>query len=151
MTSKIWNYLLTSNDINGVKSNDIIIYKFNESGILDSTFGSNGAARIDLGNKESLSSIVVKTDGSIYCGGTRSDKMIYFKLTSQGVLDYTFDTNGYKTITNYPVSYFGYLIPNENGDYYLVGLYRDTNAYGILITTKVNENGVVDTSFGNNG
>jgi hypothetical protein len=136
---------------NGISNDDCIIYKFDENGNMDSTFGTNGVARIDLGEKESLSSIIIKTDGSIYCGGTRSDKMIYFKLTSLGVVDYTFDTNGYKTITNFPVSYFGYLVPDENGKYILVGMYRDTNAYGILITTKVNENGDVDTFFGNNG
>jgi hypothetical protein len=138
-------------DVNSIASDDIIIYKFDESGILDSTFGISGAARINLGDKESVSNIIVKTDGSIYCGGTRLNKTVYFKLTPQGVLDYNFDTNGYKTITNYPNSSSGYLIPNGNGDYLLVGLYNDLNQYGILIITKVNENGVVDTTFGNNG
>ena len=138
-------------DINSISSDDIIIYKFGENGILDLTFGISGAARINLGGKESVSSIIVKTDGSIYCSGTMSNLIVYFKLTPQGVIDYNFDTNGYKTITNYPNSSFGYLVPNGNGDYLLVGLYNDLAQYGILIITKVNENGVVDTTFGNNG
>lgn len=138
-------------DINSVASDDIIIYKFDENGILDPTFGSSGAARIDLGDKESVSNIIVKADGSIYCSGTRSNKIVYFKLTPQGILDYNFDPTGYKTITHYPNSSFGYLIPNGNGDYFLIGLYKDSNDYGILVITKLNENGLVDTSFGDNG
>lgn len=137
--------------INSVDSDDIIIYKFDENGILDSTFGINGAARINLGAKESVTNINVKTDGSIYCGGTRSNSIVYFKLNPQGALDYNFDANGFKTISAYPNLNSGYLTPIENGNYLLIGVYIDVNSYGFLIITKVNENGVIDTSYGNNG
>ena len=144
-------YGYISYNINGISSNDIIIYKFDESGILDLTFGIGGASRINLGDKESVSNIIVKPDGSIFCGGIRSNSIIYFKLNPLGALDYNFDVNGYKTISAYPNLKSGYLIPNGNGDYLIVGLYTDTNLYGILIVTKVNASGVVDTTFGNNG
>jgi len=140
-----------SYSVNNVNSDDIIIYKFDESGVLDSTFGISGAARINLGEKESVSNIIVKTDGSIYCSGLRANSIVYFKLTSQGSIDYNFDTNGYKTISAYSNSSFGYLIPYGINDYLLVGSNRDVNSYGFLIITKVNESGVIDTSYGNNG
>lgn len=144
-------YGYISYSINSTASDDIIIYKFDENGILDSTFGIGGAARINLGDKESVSSIIVKNDGSLYCAGTRANLIVYFKLTAQGTLDYNFDVNGYKTITAYPNSYSGYLIPNGNGDYLIVGLYFNADSYGFMLITKVNESGIVDTSFGNNG
>ena len=136
---------------NSVDSDDIIIYKFDENGILDSTFGINGAARINFGAKETVSNIIVKTDGSIYCGSTRSNSIVYFKLTAQGALDYNFDANGFKTISADSNLDSGYLIPYGTNDYLLVGSYRDVNAYGFLIISKVNESGVIDTSYGNNG
>ena len=72
-------------DINSISSDDIIIYKFGENGILDLTFGISGAARINLGGKESVSSIIVKTDGSIYCSGTMSNLIVYFKFLTKAM------------------------------------------------------------------
>lgn len=160
----------------GVKTNNSsirigFVAKMNIDGILDNSFGVNGVSSFSIGTTASTGSttneksgvydLVIK-DGYIFVVGTTYystttdwNRMFVSKLTLNGIVDTTFDTNGYKI---YPYSQdgmgkgvFSYeddLLLVADGKNYAFGvpLYQTSK---VLI--KIDENGNYVNSFGTNG
>ena len=160
----------------GVKTNgyDIrlgFVAKMSVDGILDGSFGSNGISVFSIGTtintgsttneKSGVYDLVLK-DGAIFVVGTTYfstttewERMFVSKLTLNGTIDTTFDTNGYKT---YPYSQdgmgkaiFSYendllLVADGKNYYYGVPSYQTSK-----VLMKIDENGNYVTSFGVNG
>ncbi|WP_298392286.1 T9SS type A sorting domain-containing protein [Flavobacterium sp.] len=141
------------------------VRRFNSDGSLDTTFGINGSVKIvesnSLFNTKSFS---LQDDGKIvlnginyspYSGGnTAGNKIEVVRLNSNGSLDATFDTDGKKII---PIATFNdesyaSIIQND-GKILVTGRSKyssNQNSYDI-ITIRLNENGALDNTFGNNG
>jgi len=124
-------------------SGDMIILKYNSSGTIDSTFGTNGvvtfdgAERFDYGR-----AIAIDSTGSIYITGNDTGEMYLVKYNSNGALDTSFGTNGV-------ASYIGrgYSIAFDSKE----NIYVAGNRYTDLVVWKYDSNGTLDTSFGTNG
>jgi uncharacterized delta-60 repeat protein len=63
-------------------------------GALDSTFGSNGIALMDLSAAAELKAIAVQKDGKIVVAGRGAGSLVVARFTSTGSLDPTFGSGG---------------------------------------------------------
>ncbi len=105
----------------------MFIVKLDSSGMVDTAFGVNGVAIVNFVPDDYdhvLNDLVFESDGRMYCTGTQyptccteSPKLIYFKVTPNGNVDYTFDGNGYRTLTGNNQTYGNKIIPYLNGFY----------------------------------
>lgn len=132
-------------------NDDFIGVRLNTNGSLDSTFGFGGLTNTDLGSGDFGYSTLVLTDKSLLIAGRSGGAFAVVKYISNGQLDSTFGQSG-KSI----LGYFGasdtvkIAISPIDGKIYLAG---DTLAgvnrdFAIL---RLNANGSIDTSFGNQG
>ena len=127
------------------------IVKLTTTGVLDSTFGTNGKAIFDLGhNEESINDIVFATSNEIFAIGTRNYSIFLSKITQDGNLSTSFDSNGYKL---YPIGTIDYSnginVFLQNNELLLTGSTVIGAKYLALL--KVNLNGDLIQSFGING
>ena len=116
-----------------------------QSGILDSSFGSNGVVINDMGSRynynNAASQVLIKPDGSMYiiCFAPA----IIIKRFASGAIDSSYGTNGYSRSISFTNVYAAFQpdgkIVLAGSGYNLNGMARFTNA------------GVPDSSFGKNG
>lgn len=90
------NIIVAGTSNNG-SDNDITIWKFSASGILDTSFGGgDGYLSIDLSTSDSVSTLKLTPDDHILVCATASDKMTVIKILQTGVIDSSFgESNGY--------------------------------------------------------
>lgn len=142
------------------------IAKMSTTGVLDTTFGSNGIAQIYVGpvNNDSISEGIVDVvfqNGNYYGIGTTMyndsnnvgrKNVFVVKLDSNGTLDVTQNPNGLKYITaidgHEAKSLFVY-----QGNLLIIGhtTYNSTGSENSLTLTKIDDNGNLITSYGTNG
>lgn len=166
----IYGKVTTNND------QDIFIYKIDENGNADNTFGTDGMITIDFGYNEIISDFLIESDESLLCIGNQyfpstinssgiSSKIIYFKLNNNGTVNYNYDSNGFKfysinvtSITMIDQTTEVKSIYPFNGKYLLAGSYSgyqrlDNNLipkHALLLTT-IDNSGNIDPSYGNSG
>ncbi len=70
------------------------VARFTSEGLADTTFGSNGIARLSSTFSHEGNAVVVRPDGRVVAGGTRSNAGFVAQLTTTGALD-TFGTSGF--------------------------------------------------------
>ncbi|PKP19310.1 MAG: hypothetical protein CVU07_00015 [Bacteroidetes bacterium HGW-Bacteroidetes-23] len=129
----------------------ICIFLFSLHGhaqVIDITFALN------IANYDDARKIHFQQNGSLIIGGSAEEssgaigpkKMAVARFLNNGTLDTTFGTNGvtqvYPNSTNYSISD---LLNDDSGNLFMLGNYFNH----CLI--KMNSNGIIDTSFGNNG
>jgi uncharacterized delta-60 repeat protein len=135
--------------------------RLTSSGQLDTSFGNNGIASINVnsGGNYSLQAMALQPDGKILLvGGSSAPNLIVARLNSSGAPDTTFNGNG---VTLIPVSSFGSSFTTASG--YGLALQGDgkilvtgkatTASYtsSDLITARLNADGSLDTTFNGNG
>jgi hypothetical protein len=136
---------------------DIFICKIDELGNFDSAFGNNGISKIDFGTQESLSNFCLDENGDFYCIGNKKtsqsdNRLIYFKINTNGSLITSFDSNGYK---EFLINTFteGVTIFPYNNNFILIGNTDNYIPYtnAALLIININTNGSIITSYGTNG
>jgi uncharacterized delta-60 repeat protein len=139
------------------------IYRMLPNGTLDSTWGTAGVANIDMNSSttygENVTSIEVLPDGSVvaavqvYIAGSNPQQEVRLaKLTSAGVLDTGFATNGFATIhsgSGMSNVYVRDLQIAPSGSLYVIG-FASGNSSSTKVY-KVQANGLLDSSFATNG
>ena len=144
----IENSIYILSEIVGSKS----IFKLNLSGEIDLTFGINGYLEVDANKIEILN------DGRILLLGYFSNwPLSHYKLNrifSDGIIDSSFGNNG-EVILN-PTSYNQDIIGNfkilSDNKIVIVGnSYSGNDGTSKAVLVKLNENGILDTTFANNG
>lgn len=133
------------------------VARFNTDGTLDSTFGFNGLLIMDnsdSANDEFLS-VDLLDDGSIVAGGYGTSGGLEYplivKLTSAGIPDSTFDSDGLFTPTvSVPEARVTSLIAI---DQMIVACGATTNLFiqADFFLIRLDDTGVLDPSFGNLG
>lgn len=137
----------------GTNVNDITITRFNVNGTIDSSFGVNGSINMDLqGRSDRIEGLMVQSDGRILLAGSSHRDVgdldgFIMRLTPDGELDPTFDSDGYVIID------FGgdeeltgiSLLPD--GDIIVSGK-KLSSTFGIY---RFNDGGTLDSSFGVDG
>lgn len=134
-----------------------IIVRYNPNGDRDSTFGDNGHIIIDL-DSYSLYSIKLLENNQILIVGSIGDKSILLKLNADGSIDNSFGNSGLVTFDdpNFKFMTYEFLILNDGNILCYGGefLGYDTifgESYGRIAIVKLDLNGELVTSFGNNG
>ena len=146
------------------------VVRLNANGSLDTSFGTNGQALLDLGSDSSDSaySMVTQADGKILIAGTtdaqpaggtgKSTNYGVVRLNANGSLDTSFGTNG-QTLLDLGSNTGDdarSIVAQADGKILIAGFttalpagarLRSTN-YGVV---RLNANGNLDTNFGTNG
>jgi len=150
----------TSND--SPNNEYMVIWRYTESGELDTTFSGDGIVTItgSAGGSgyEAGQSIKVDSEGNIYvCGaGENTDgdsAMILWKYNSDGELDSSFGTNGISFFDNTTemCDTEGLDLIIDNSGIYVTGESENSSGNYCMVVWKYSLSGSLDTSFGTNG
>ena len=77
-----------------------IISRYNSDGTIDNSFGTNGSYIMSTIGEGRITSLVLQTDGKIVAGGRWNNKPLVLRLSTNGVLDNTFNSNGIFSFAN---------------------------------------------------
>ncbi|WP_417237294.1 T9SS type A sorting domain-containing protein [Bizionia paragorgiae] len=146
---------------------DFMLLKLKPNGALDSNFGNNGVIITDMyGKDDFLQTVTTDSNNNIYALGhvlfpSPVNGISYFdfgliKYTPNGTIDSTFGTNGK---ANYNLDYYSssdfpnYIKVNDDNSIYVAGYTSDNEGgdYQIYKLAKLDSNGNLDNSFGNQG
>jgi uncharacterized delta-60 repeat protein len=147
----------TIKNINNISYRSQALLKIDSSGILDSNFILNDISMLfnsmETNNGSSAFCFVeVLSDDKIICAGKyqflNDAGLLIARFNSSGLLDSSYHSTGF------------ILIPNESIDFRLSKAHRvaenkilfvGTNQDQVLVTCRVNDNGMIDSTYGING
>ena len=138
------------------RSNSVLI-RYNQNGTIDSSFGSNGKYYFNNNayqeNKCYFKVLSNDKIVALYINGTTNEEVFLTRLNSNGTLDTSFGLNGIVNLSTIQ-SVFDIepdcLFVQPDNKILVGGEARFGNNYDGLVV-RFNENGQVDTTFGNNG
>lgn len=144
--------------ITGENSN-IFVAKFDQDGILDATFGTNGYDIYEYSTSEEIcETMAIQPDGKIVVAGRTSlgdfSQLLFMRLNANGTLDTGFGTNGFTeidaSIQDESIRGIDFM---SNGDIVGTGYgYQGNPLWGELaIVAKIDSNGSPVSGFGTNG
>ena len=128
---------------------------YSQTVTIDSTFGQNGMTVIS--NTTDIRCIDFDTSGNIIAvGGTvmgfERSYLTIAKTNADGIIDSSFGTNGVVIFSKFQISEpLGMKITNENKIFIAVAYNTSGVAPDQCIIMQFNENGSLDSTFGNNG
>lgn len=140
--------------VGGSEDNFALIARFNTDGTLDATFGTGGVTTVDIGGVfTALSQVARLADGSLIAAGSAfvggQYEFLLARFTAGGVLDTSFDTDGY-VLTDFAGAWdFAgplLLLPDER--VLLAGRTQTGNDFALA---RFNPDGSLDTSFDGDG
>jgi uncharacterized delta-60 repeat protein len=118
----------------GAGGSDYYLVKLTASGSLDNSFGTNGTLTIGGSGNEVSRTVLLTPEGDYLLGGyTNSfgaggDDMYVVKVSSTGILDDSFGTNGTLTVGGSANEALNSICLLEEGGYLLAG---STNSFGV--------------------
>jgi len=130
---------------------------FSQSGTLDTSFGDSGTMITSFGqlNAES-NSICIQSDGKILLSGISeidsNEDIIVVRYMSNGQLDEEFGIDGKfcLNISNFSDRCYGMALDDDD-NIFLTGFTYNDNFESKGIVVKLNINGIIDSTFANNG
>ena len=134
------------------------IIKFNENGIIDTSFGANGMVATNFGatNEPYATKILIQSDSKIIIKSTifTNDTGVGLaRYNPNGSLDTSFGVNGYVlTFLDNNIAFWSEdsaILPD--GKILVMGRGNNSNGTNDLVVMRYNENGTLDNAFGNNG
>ncbi|RXM50207.1 MULTISPECIES: T9SS type A sorting domain-containing protein [unclassified Chryseobacterium] len=144
-----YNTSISSSPLNVTGS---YVSKLTPNGTVDTNFGVNGT--VQLPNNSYLNEVKIQSDGKlIVFGFTNTESVAISRILPNGLPDLTFGTNGTVTVPS--------LVPDQNYTSYGIILQNDKilvhaikyiqNVQHQHVIFRLNTNGSLDTTFGNNG
>ncbi len=131
---------------------DIVVFKCNANGSLDTSFNTTGIFTIGIPNSaDSPVSLAIQSDDKIMIADNYNNlsNSLLFKLNPNGSLDTTFDIDGIIYLDPTKISYTSAILPIINNKFIISGTVgAEDNDF---IVAKFNNNGSIDNGFGNNG
>ncbi|MDQ7046212.1 MAG: SBBP repeat-containing protein [Sulfurovum sp.] len=157
------NIYITGYSNNG-SNDDMVIWKYDNNGSLNTNFGSNGLVVDDsaaLGNASDRGNDIALDDvGNIYVVGysfniAGNKDMIIWKYDNNGSVDTNFGSNGI-VVDNSAAGGDSFdegigMALDSLGNIYITGYSNNSAANRDMIIWKYDNNGSVDTNFGSNG
>lgn len=129
------------------------LQRFNEDGSLDSTFGSNGKIGLGFYLTEFGGLAVDNANNIIISGNTTFESGFILRITPAGALDPTFGNQG---ITYLPEDFLNFnpiikSIKIQTDNKIILGGGNSVNQIADYLLIRLNANGTLDDTFGNNG
>ncbi|HEY7671864.1 MAG TPA: Calx-beta domain-containing protein [Gammaproteobacteria bacterium] len=147
----------------GVAEEDSISYftivRFDTGGVLDTTFGNGGLAKLDLGDVVGtyVSEIAWSREGKLVLLGTTSNDIVFARFHANGALDTTFGMGrvaGTTIVDTGILDYSASLIRQPDDKWIACGT-RGTgfrvDGDGGMLAIRLNADGSLDSGFGTNG
>ncbi len=152
-----------ANSISAAETGGAALIRLNPDGTLDATFGNSGRVITSFDSHMSVTSVALLPDGKIIAGGVyffnddSNEKIVVLKYNTDGALDGTFGTQGKVIIDGGyedPVFFSLASLIQPDGKILVSGWgnkenNQDENFDALII--RLNANGSIDTSFGDNG
>lgn len=138
-------------------SGKLLVVRLNPDGTADSGFDGDGTLTINAFNESYAYDLFIQADGKIVVVGARYDgnfsaSMLALRLNADGTLDTSFGTGGYSEPNVSTGDDFAYAVaPLVNGQFLLAGSRVDANFNNQPVVIRLNADGSVDNTFGNNG
>lgn len=132
-------------------SSTVLLLKFNDNGSFDTSFGTKGVMKdySDMGAEK----MVVQSDGKIVVGGYHQDNFTAVRYNPDGSRDNSYGNQGMCKIlipNSINTSYANSIDIQADGKIILGGFFSDSGIWKWGIA-RININGTIDTSFGDNG
>lgn len=156
------NIYVQSNSFNSAKGGiEIVLFRYNSDGVLDTSFGDNGRSSYFTGQGIGAFEMEIDDQENIYIIGrtlgffAAEEDGVVVKVNKDGELDLNFGSGGFsvQAIGSFRTGFLdGTIINNE---LYVVGWWHDTGTAvaidenGVLI--KIKEDGTRDLAFGDQG
>lgn len=139
---------------------DFLVARYLENGSLDTGFGDNGKAIIDvqLGSDDIAHSMIVDASGKIILAGSSDDGVnknaAMIRLDASGIIDASFGTNG-KVLTDFVSGHQDEVKVIKQhaltGKLILGGQSASTSNIALPIIARYNEDGTIDSTFNTTG
>jgi len=140
--------------ISGKCPTGLAVFRYTTTGVLDSTFGSNGMAVIPATSSiASFDSLAVCDDGKIIAVGSIFDLNNYtinpliVRFTANGTLDGSFGSGGIVTFAQNPCMFLSSVILRDDGTIFCSG----SNSGEGQVFLQLTADGMIDPSFGQEG
>ena len=154
--------LVTGSGLNGSNNSDMVIWRYESSGQLDTTFGGSGIVVHDSaagGNGTDVGeSITINSKGRILVTGYSSNgsdnDMVIWEYNSDGTLNSSFGTGGIVVSDNAAGgggNDIGKSITTDSQRRILVTGLSSNGSDNDMVLWRYNPDGTPDTTFGNNG
>lgn len=146
-------YFTYARDNASLGSPECVISKLTPSGILDTSFGNNGETIISNSYAGGDSQLTKQTDGKILIYGFDTDGSVIVRILPNGQLDTTFGVNGVSKIANVYSDFnsYGYGLYLQNNKIIIYGLSTSGPSNFYKSIYRLNNDGSIDNTFGNNG
>ena len=140
-----------------VTDSDFLVSRFLTNGQLDTSFGIDGFAVVDLGEREQFEDLVVTSDDKIVAMGSYQlvqggdvSQMLAVRLNADGTVDNSFGTNGVVMVGVTDVNTYGVAVDQfTDGKIMLAG--RSYSSGSQMIVAKLDTDGSFDMSFSGDG
>ncbi|MEO6437099.1 MAG: hypothetical protein ABIP55_15255, partial [Tepidisphaeraceae bacterium] len=164
-------YKFNVDSLSGASGDDIVVARYTELGVLDTTFGVSGVATIDFTDENGTGygyndddfayAIAVDSLGRIVLAGStaptfQSDSdFAVARLTPAGVLDTTFDGNGKRAID--VGAGYGYgeeardVVIQADGNIVIAGTHTTASFNGDFAVARLTDTGSLDPNFNSTG
>jgi uncharacterized delta-60 repeat protein len=150
--------ILVAGTSNASGTDDFAIVRYNSDGTLDTSFGSGGKGRTDIGasSSDQAYALVMQSDGKISVAGqsnaSGSDDFALVRYNADGTLDASFNSTG-KVLTDFGAGSYEYasaIVKQVDGKIIVAG---SSNASGSddFAVTRYNVDGTLDSTFGSAG
>jgi len=147
----------TSSKYSDQDSNDFAIVRYNSDGTIDETFGSHGKILYPFEIRQyTCGGMEIQLDGKIILAGSfhgvdyfadTAAQLLFVRFNGDGTLDSTFGISG-KVETNFtsPINYSFFALQHDGK--IIVACFNLTHNVSLI---RLNQNGSLDSSFGNSG
>ncbi len=128
---------------------DFLVMRFKENGTLDSSFGTNGIVKTDVGNTDLEYCVALQADDKILVGGSTNRGALMVRYLQDGTADESFGDAGVRVITSYPI--IRSVAIQQDGKI-LAGSTNEDNFFNQKFRlVRYESNGALDTTFGERG
>lgn len=127
----------------------IAVARYNADGSLDSSFGANGVAEMQLGSDSFANAVLVQPDGKIVVAGESAGNAAVARFLPDGHPDLAFGSGGATAIPQYGFNW--QVARQSDGKIVTAGDVATGAAGGALIVARFTTSGQRDPTFGDNG
>ncbi|MFI5172592.1 MAG: T9SS type A sorting domain-containing protein [Chitinophagales bacterium] len=133
----------------------IFILRYNNNGTIDSSYGDAGLLKLqpDFENigERTITTAHIQPDGKIIVAGSNSNYALLMRINNEGSIDETFGTEGYFHYKYYEyLNVFNDFDLTQNNKILVAGT-TDDGDFKSGIMLRLNGDGSIDSTFGQNG